>query len=601
MKENLAKIPRNVFGVGFVGFFMQFGASLVYATGNVFVEGTLLSDYQLILVRGFSESVPHIIKVFSGYLSDRIRNRKLFLMFGYGSMIFFKICFFVCSLTWIFPLAFLSILYIITQILDRVMNCVRDSSRDALLVDSTPKHLLSISFAIRKTIASCGSIFSGLLAFFLIRAGLVTMTNMYFLAIFPVIIATLILHFMVKDVPWKLDDKKKEQINIDYFLILKHIVFNGLFGFLLWNNNFGFGSIALICIGSFTVYRRFSFINFKQMLILISIFVYKYNYFLSFGLIILSFLNLRFFGEKKYNPLDQMDFDKSLGLILIFIGSVFGNLPLFIYLPILGFGLLHINIKMSLIVGVISLLYSTLITFNQIKLLVFCLLSGLLLQIIPYFKTTESYSKLMSHKSKLREFFKILFVGLLLIMGKINDTVYFKQLCNFGISKVYTILVFVLIYIFISISSMIFGGFLQRNYYYSCGIFVFLALIGANLFLGFCGINNILFFIISVICSAICNGGMETVFTTMVSNTIPSKDLSATLFGLFYTFMGIFNFIGVTFFDYVIKNSQFFIKYFPHFLKLETSTNIQIAAKIIVIWPIIGLILFIIIKNKRFK
>lgn len=556
MRNIFSKIPLNVIGLGFVGFFMQFGASLVYATGNVFVENNLLSDYQLILVRGFSESIPHVIKVFSGYISDRIGNRKLFLMIGYGSIFFFKICFFICSLTWIFPIKKLAILYVVTQILDRVMNCLRDGPRDALIADSTPKNLLSVSFALRKSIASLGSITSGILSFILIQYSNVTMSWIYFSSIFPVIIATTILYYMIKDVPWHKANKSSTPINYCGLRrqILKHLIFNGLIAYSLLNYDWKSWSFGLIYINLLIIYNNFDKIKFKPT---------------------------------NYEPVVA-------GLLVLF-GFFFptlGNLQALFYGSLIAVSLVHLN-KRMIIVCLCCFVYTLLITFSALQPVILVILSGVAIQIMKYLKTTDTYTKLMENKEKLRKFGSIVVVSAFLVMGKINDTVYYKQLTTFGFEKSYTILLFVAMYIGISLSSILFGYMLKNGRYYLAGIIVFLGLISSNILLGFN--SSVWFLISSALCCAVYNGGMETVFTTMIAHTIPSKEISGTLFGIFYTVMGIFNFVGVTFLDYTATHSSYLRAWNDKFnlFDISSSNNIQIASKAILIFPIIGLILFL--------
>ena len=172
--NKLKKVHKNVFFVGLISFFMQLGASIIYCTANILVEGKLLSENQLNLLRQISESISILIKVPSGYISDLMNDRKTFLMIGNGSMIFWKLLFFMTTFRDVFSMGFLTIIFIVTQSGDRITNSLRDVLRDALLMDSSVNNkkeeenqeMKSISFSVRKTIASFGSIIGSLIGYF---------------------------------------------------------------------------------------------------------------------------------------------------------------------------------------------------------------------------------------------------------------------------------------------------------------------------------------------------------------------------------------------------------------------------------------------------
>lgn len=193
-------IHPNVFALSIVSFLMQFGATLIYSTGNVIIKGTLLSASSFAFSRVISESVATVLKVFSGYFSDFLEDRKIFLLIGNLSVILLKIMFFITTLRGYFSIHFLSILYIVTQILDRIMNSIKDAPRDALLVESIGIENSSFAFSIKKIIGSLGTICGCIVAFVIVKYKLLSYSFLYLLSIIPVIAANIILYKFVKNI-----------------------------------------------------------------------------------------------------------------------------------------------------------------------------------------------------------------------------------------------------------------------------------------------------------------------------------------------------------------------------------------------------------------
>ena len=68
---------KNVFFTGLVSFFMDVSAEMIYPLVPLFLANVLGVNKSLIsLIEGIAESTASILKVFSGWLSDRIGQRK---------------------------------------------------------------------------------------------------------------------------------------------------------------------------------------------------------------------------------------------------------------------------------------------------------------------------------------------------------------------------------------------------------------------------------------------------------------------------------------------------------------------------------------------
>lgn len=204
---------------------MQFGATLVYTSAKDLEKTKVIGIASLTILRYFSEPLSILIKLFIGYFSDFINKRKIFLLFGYGSAVLFKIMFYGCLREDLFGLSICSLMYIFAHVTDRLMNSVRDISRDSLiLVSIKPEHKL-ISYGLRKGIAASGTILGGLLTILLDYKNILPRFKFGF-AILPVAFATLLLYFQVKETriePTNNNLEKPEKIKISELFQKKNI------------------------------------------------------------------------------------------------------------------------------------------------------------------------------------------------------------------------------------------------------------------------------------------------------------------------------------------------------------------------------------------
>jgi|GEM_PF-3113160 len=87
--ENGRKIlgfEKNVFFTGLVSFFMDINSEMVYPLVPLFLANTLGVNKSVIgLIEGVAEATASLLKVFSGWVSDRIGNRKWLMAAGYAT------------------------------------------------------------------------------------------------------------------------------------------------------------------------------------------------------------------------------------------------------------------------------------------------------------------------------------------------------------------------------------------------------------------------------------------------------------------------------------------------------------------------------------
>ncbi|MBP6785546.1 MAG: hypothetical protein KA152_17260, partial [Verrucomicrobiales bacterium] len=79
------RLPRTVWALGWVSFFTDVSTEIVYPLLPIFLTVTLGASMAFVgLVEGIAESTASLLKIASGWWSDRVHRRKPFMIAGYG-------------------------------------------------------------------------------------------------------------------------------------------------------------------------------------------------------------------------------------------------------------------------------------------------------------------------------------------------------------------------------------------------------------------------------------------------------------------------------------------------------------------------------------
>ena len=83
--KNKFGISKNVFALGLVSFFNDVASEMIYPIVPIFLTSVLSVPVAIVgLIEGIAESTASILKVVSGWLSDKFQRRKPFLVAGYS-------------------------------------------------------------------------------------------------------------------------------------------------------------------------------------------------------------------------------------------------------------------------------------------------------------------------------------------------------------------------------------------------------------------------------------------------------------------------------------------------------------------------------------
>ncbi len=183
-------MKQNVILLGLVSLFNDFSAEMIYAVMPAFLVGVLgAPPIVLGLIEGVADAVASFLKIISGWFSDRIRRRKNITVFGYGLSLLTRLgLVFVTNYWQVFGI----------RVLDRVGKGVRESPRDALLVESVEKPAVGGSFGYLRTLDQVGGILGPLLAVILLPILAYNYQNLFLIG-FLIGILVLVLFIFVRE------------------------------------------------------------------------------------------------------------------------------------------------------------------------------------------------------------------------------------------------------------------------------------------------------------------------------------------------------------------------------------------------------------------
>ncbi len=201
--NSIRTLPRNVWAVGFTSFFMDISSEMVLNILPLFLSNVIGVQTSIIgLIDGVAEATASILKLFSGWLSDKIGGRKWLAVIGYGLSAITKPFFYIAS-SWGLIAA--------VRWADRVGKGIRTAPRDALVADSTPKEMRGLAFGFNRAMDKGGA-FLGLLiaalAVWLTQSNTVKLSKPTFqrivlISLVPAFLAVIALAFGAKDVEVK--------------------------------------------------------------------------------------------------------------------------------------------------------------------------------------------------------------------------------------------------------------------------------------------------------------------------------------------------------------------------------------------------------------
>ncbi|MBI5971570.1 MAG: MFS transporter [Deltaproteobacteria bacterium] len=202
-------LGRNVFFAGLVSLFMDMSSEMIYPLLPIFLINTLgASKTALGVIEGVAEATASLLKIASGWLSDRFGGKKLLMAVGYGvSTVSRPMIAGAGSWADVF----------LARFVDRTGKGVRGAPRDAIIADSTEKNKLGLAFGFHRAMDTTGAIIGPAIAFILLLYFTDNLRLVFLAAALPGVLAVATIIFFIKEKRRPIEVKTLPSLSIQSF------------------------------------------------------------------------------------------------------------------------------------------------------------------------------------------------------------------------------------------------------------------------------------------------------------------------------------------------------------------------------------------------
>lgn len=184
-------LGRNVIALTIVSFFTDFSSEIIYPLLPLFLMTTLgASAAMLGVIEGTAETLASVLKVGSGWWSDRVRRRKPLVVAGYVL---------ASAVRPLVAIAQSASHVLAIRLVDRVGKGIRTSPRDALIADSVDPAMRGRAFGVHRAGDHLGAVAGPLAAFALLQWAGLTLRQLFWVAAIPAAVAVAVVLFAVRE------------------------------------------------------------------------------------------------------------------------------------------------------------------------------------------------------------------------------------------------------------------------------------------------------------------------------------------------------------------------------------------------------------------
>src|ERR1043165_163272 len=200
-QDDAPRLGRNVYALAAVSFFTDISSEMIYPLLPVFLSTVLGAGAGFIgAIEGAAGSVAALLKLASGWWSDRIRKRKVFVVVGYTL---------ASVVRPLVAIAQSAMQVLLIRVSDRVGKGLRNSPRDALIADSIHPSMRGRAFGVRSAADNAGALLGPLIAFAILAWWHVSLRTVFWLAAIPGAIAVIVAIVGVREVRQREADHMK--------------------------------------------------------------------------------------------------------------------------------------------------------------------------------------------------------------------------------------------------------------------------------------------------------------------------------------------------------------------------------------------------------
>lgn len=203
---------HNVFILGFVSFFTDISAEMVYPIVPLYLAASFGATPVLIgIIEGIAESTASILRVFSGYITDKYKKKRAIAFTGYSAGVLYKLIL-ILALSWNGVL--------IARVIDRMGKGIRTAPRDVMVSESAGREHLGKAFGIHKTLDMAGASIGIFTAYIIISksGGNIDYRKIFIISIVPALIGLTLFLFLKKE-----SEFEPPHIRMNFWQNIKHL------------------------------------------------------------------------------------------------------------------------------------------------------------------------------------------------------------------------------------------------------------------------------------------------------------------------------------------------------------------------------------------
>jgi len=199
-------VGTNVVLLGMVSLFTDLSSQMVFPLLPLYLTSVLgASAYLVGAVEGAAETTASLVRVFSGYWSDKLKRRKPFILLGYGMSSFIKPLFAVANV-WGLVLFF--------RALERVGKGLRTAPRDALVAESCHRSVRGRAYGFQRAMDGIGSVLGALSAY--LALPILGYRGTFLLAFLPGLLAVAAIFFVTEKATSAAPHPEQPKAQTDY-------------------------------------------------------------------------------------------------------------------------------------------------------------------------------------------------------------------------------------------------------------------------------------------------------------------------------------------------------------------------------------------------
>jgi len=132
-----------------ISFFTDLSTEMVYPLIPLYLVGAFGATHALVgIIEGIAESLASLLKIYSGYLTDKFKKKKIIAFWGYAAGLVYKIALLFAG-SWIGILG--------ARVIDRFGKGIRTAPRDVLVSESADKNNMGKAFGLHKALDMLGA------------------------------------------------------------------------------------------------------------------------------------------------------------------------------------------------------------------------------------------------------------------------------------------------------------------------------------------------------------------------------------------------------------------------------------------------------------